>query len=202
MRFNELICLPLDCKNFLNKYKKRKKDLDLLKELYNLFRVNGKLRFKYSLETSDKYLKMKTPFKVWKTKSGHCYELSWFLYSVLRYVGFEVYYCELPDFKFGDHAFVLVKLNNKEVKLDVSRSKNSGFNPKYRKYIKLETKRHMIGNYYINCAFNVYPWEDRKDKLIESLKYVKLGLRYYLNSIRGERLLKKIEKRLKRLENM
>ena len=36
MRFNELICLPLDCKKFLNKFKKKPKNIETLKELYEL----------------------------------------------------------------------------------------------------------------------------------------------------------------------
>ena len=194
MRFNELICLPLDCKKFLNKFKKKPKNIETLKELYELFKVNGKLKFKYSSETSDKYLKMKTPFKVWKTKSGHCYEISLFAYACLRYIGFNVHYCELPYFKYGDHTFVLVKFKNKTIKLDLTRKK--GFNPKYRRYFVLKTFREIIGSYYISCAYTTYPWENRKDKLIESLKYARLGLKYYPNSIRGKRILRKIIKSL------
>jgi len=190
-----LVCLPLNCKKFLNKFKKKPKKVETLKEFYETFKVNGKLKFKYSSETSDKYLKVKTPFKVWKTKSGHRYEISLFAYACLKYIGFNIYYCEMPYFKYGDHAFVLVKLKNKTIKLDLTRKK--GFNPKYRKYFILKTFKEIIGSYYFNCAYNVLPWEDDTKKLIEAYEYCKLGLKYRPNSDRGKLILNKIKRRLK-----
>ncbi len=206
MNYKQLIRLPKDCKKFLNQFKQKQKSAELLKEVFDFLKVGGKLKIKYSLETSNNFQKVKLPTEVWKTKSGHCYELSLFLLACLKYLNFKAYYCEMPNFKYGDHACVLVKMNRKNIFLDPSRKI---FNAKYKNY-QILNEKELVGNYYINCAFMFYPWEWTKKKLTikekiklskKSIRYAKLGLKYYSNSKRGREIINRNLKFLSALGN-
>ncbi len=87
-----------------------------------------------------------------------------------------------------------MKVNRKNLLLDPSRKI---FNAKYKNYQTLN-ERELVGNYYINCAFMFYPWEWTKKKLMikekiklskKSIRYAKLGLKYYPNSKRGKEII-------------
>ncbi len=191
MRFNELIKLPGECKKLISNEVKEK-DIGSLKKLFDLVKRNGKLKIRYSLATSNNFQYSKLPTQVWKDKSGHCYELSIFLLACLKHLKFEAYYCEMPDFKYGDHSCIGVKLNGKFILLDPARKI---FNAKYKKYKKLN-KKQMVGNYYINCAFMFYPeWMkkvSKKEKIKlakKSIHYAKLGLKYDTKSKRAKSII-------------
>ena len=200
MRFNELIKLPEECKKLIfNEIKE--KNIGSLKKLFDLVKRNGKLGIKYSLATSNNFQPSKLPTQVWKDKSGHCYELCLFLLTCLKHLKFEAYYCEMPDFKYGDHSCVGVKLQKNFILLDPARDK---FKARYKKYRKLN-EIQTIGNYYVNCAFMFYPeWGRRvskKEKIKlakKSIRYAKLGLKYDSKSKRAKDI---IESNLKFLEN-
>jgi len=89
--FDKLIALPKSCKKTLSK-EIIGKDINALKKLFNLVKPNGKLKFKYNMNSYNKYLQSKTPTKVWQTKSWHCFELSLFLLACLKHLRFDAYY--------------------------------------------------------------------------------------------------------------
>ncbi len=53
MNYKQLIRLPKDCKIFLNQFKQKPNSLKLLKEVFGFLKVDGKLKIKYSMETSS-----------------------------------------------------------------------------------------------------------------------------------------------------
>ena len=209
MNCKQLLRLPWDCKRFLNRFKQKPKSLELLKEVFDSLKVDGRLKLRYSLDTLNNFQKVKLPKEVWQTKSGHCYELSLFLLACLRYLNFEAYYCEMPNFKYGDHACVLVKINQRTVLLDPARGI---FNPRYKNY-RILNEKELVGNYYINCAFMFYPWEWNKKRLTKeekrrltrlskrSIRYARLGLKYYPDSERGKDIINRNLKFLDAFEN-
>ncbi|MDD4984045.1 MAG: hypothetical protein PHH82_04395 [Candidatus ainarchaeum sp.] len=191
--FDTLIKLPIPCKKILSK-EITEKNIKNLKKLFELTKANGKLGLKYSMKSYDTYSNCKLPTVVWKTKSGHCFELSLFLLACLKYLGFNAYYYEMPNFKKWDHACVLIKVNGKSISVDLGRKI---FNAKYKGYNRL-TKKQTLGNYFINCAHMLYPWKCKSKKLSKkdnitqrqkAIKFAKLGLKYYPNSKRGKIIL-------------
>lgn len=193
MNYENLINLPEECKRIISK-EIVNHNIRSLKKLFDLIKVNGKLKMKYSLASSKNFQPSKLPTQVWEDKSGHCYELCLFLLACLKHLRFDAYYCEMPDFKYGDHSCIGVKLNGKFILLDPARKI---FNAKYKKYKKLN-KKQMVGNYYINCAFMFYPCEWNKKKINEkekiklskkSIKYAKLGLKYDFKSKRAKSII-------------
>ncbi len=200
MIFNQLIKLPEACKKLLSK-EIEEKNIGSLKKLFDLVKIDGKLEIRYSLATSKNFQYSKLPTQVWKEKSGHCYELSLFLLACLKHLNFEAYYCEMPNFKYGDHSCVGVKLKKDFILLDPARNK---FKARYKIYRKLN-EIQTIGNYYVNCAFMFYPefgtkkiTEKERMKLSKkSIHYAKLGLRYDSKSKRANEI---IELNLKSLE--
>ncbi len=192
MQFTELIKLPKDCQKIISKFKK--KNNKNLKGLFDLVKRNGKLNIKYSMASFKNMEPSKLPKEVWKTKSGHCYELSLFLLACLNFLNFNAYYCEMPNFQKGDHACVAVRLNKKLKLLDPGRAI---FAARYKKYRKLNEKQ-TIGNYYVNCAFMFYPgWNSKRMSKKEktrlskkSIKYAKWGLQYDPKSTRGKEIVK------------
>lgn len=193
MDFKQLIRLPKECKSLLAKEIK-KNDLESLKKLFNLVKRGGDLGMRYSMGTVKSFQKSKLPKQVWEDRSGHCYELSLFLLACLKYLEFDAYYCEMPDFNNKDHSCVGVKLNKEFILLDPARSR---FNIRYKKY-RILNKRKTVGNYYVNCSFMFYPnWTkkkiNKKEKIKlskKSLRYARLGLKYDPKSKRAERMIK------------
>ncbi|MCL5430117.1 MAG: transglutaminase-like domain-containing protein, partial [Candidatus Marsarchaeota archaeon] len=160
-----------------------------------------------------KSMAIKLPAEVWKTKSGHCFELTLFLVAALRSVGVNAKYCEMFPFKnkgeTWDHACVVYKTNGKHVLIDPARRI---YDAKYAKAdYKVLNDRQMLGNYYVNCAAMSNPWWDKtkikrlshKRKLQLSRKaidYAKLGLKYYPGSKRAKYLMEDNEYALGRIK--
>ena len=85
-----------------------------------------------------------------------------------------------------------------------NKSKNGPFGsgerdlqPRYKNY-RILNEKELVRNYYINCAFMFYPWEWNKKRLTKeekrrltrlskkSVRYARLGLKYYPDSERGK----------------
>lgn len=193
MQYKTLLQLPKKVKQILDK-KIKTHDLNALKAIFNMVKAGGSFGFNYSMDSSYNYSNSKLPKELWKPKSGHCFELAYFLLACLKYKGFNAQYCE-ADLKEGDHASVRVKINRKYLYLD----------PAWAIFIKHKKIRplndnQLIGNHYINCASMFYHWNvPLKQKIPlkkqiffskKSIKYAKLGLKYDKNSKRAKTLIK------------
>lgn len=113
---NEFLKLPKDCEKTLL-------SIDKNNLYYNLYKYLRKTIF-YGLKTYEKSKKIKSPKEVWKTKRGHCFELSYFLVACLAFLKKEyklkvkIFYLEQPylilNGKWWDHASVLIKSGEKK----------------------------------------------------------------------------------------
>ncbi len=186
MNFQKFISLPDSCKKEILKIEKE----DLIKNLYNY--LSKKL--KYNAKTAKSGSILKIPKEVWNTKSGHCFELSYFLIACLYFLKKEyklkmdIFYLEQPflviNKKKYDHASVLIESGEKKIIIDLGRRI---FGARYKKYNKIEGEK-ILGNYYIDSALSVYNKSSKKAKEI----LIK-GLRLHPKSKRGNLLLKNLK---------
>ncbi len=181
--YERLMSLPDQCKAYLDK-EFRGKDLEKTLEM---FRGKGKI-IDYSMESRDLYEACKLPDEVWRTKSGHCFELSMFLTACLRYLGYEAQYCEAFPLKINgqvsDHACVRIKTGNDYIFIDPGRGiYDAKYGRENLENIKPLSERETVGCHYINCALMVI---SELSHLKITAYWVKLGLEYYPGSKRAK----------------
>lgn len=146
--------------------KDSRSDMETISTLFHYFTKNGDFGIKYSMESAEKYRKVKLPLDVVKTKFGHCFELSLFMVAVLdiaRRKGklkAKPFYVEVPDLvlddkldRIWDHACVGIRFNGVPKRYVNRYMREKGLSSRFKRFgigelLLLDPGRNIFGAQY------------------------------------------------------